>query len=312
MVQSAKSAYRGFLLFTLVTVQRLWADISVAPVALFLDDDARNGRVYIQNTGNLSKDVEVTIRFGYPLSDERGNVLFQFMETPDANEPSATSWVKAFPDRFTLEAGSAQVIVLMATPPAVLPDGEYWARPVLTFRTSTPNASEHAIDESQIVLSLYYRHGVVTTGIVLRDVKLERAAPKTNVILELQRSGNAAFLGSIVCRLKDHRGTVVDAETVEVAVYRNLKRCISLADSIVPAASYILEVELNTSRRGFNEGEILSASPVIERREVPIGKHPVGNAGEVPPGRSIPGRFSFKQTSNQPLPTWVNFTKEGR
>lgn len=244
------------------------AQIRVSPVAFYLDDHDRNGRLYIENGGNQDKDVVIDIRFGYPVSDDSGRVSFRFMDSLSPDEPSAAGWISVFPQSFTLPAGTSQTVAVMSTPPSGLADGEYWARPVLTFRSSS-NISQTAGDienETQLVLSVNYRHGSVFTGISPEGISLERSKQKVSAVVQMTRTGNAAFLGNLVCRLIAG-GVTVGQETSEVAVYHSLKKRIDFSVPDAGTGDFVVEAELNSKREGNKPGDILQTVTAVGREE---------------------------------------------
>ena len=63
------------------------ASTVVAPHALFMDHSARSTVLYIYNTGDQPQEVSVDLCYGYPSSDEAGQVRVNLIEEPGAAEP---------------------------------------------------------------------------------------------------------------------------------------------------------------------------------------------------------------------------------
>src|SRR5204862_7437145 len=72
--------------------------------------------------------------FVIPISDSLGHFALPTVERPDSTLPSAAAWVQAFPRRLTIAPLERQTVRLLVTPPAGLPDGEYWARLIISAR----------------------------------------------------------------------------------------------------------------------------------------------------------------------------------
>src|SRR5690349_8343309 len=68
------------------------ADVRIAPLALYLGDEARTGRIIVENMSDDPKDIEIALRFGYPASDSSGNVSVRMLDSVGTDEPSATGW----------------------------------------------------------------------------------------------------------------------------------------------------------------------------------------------------------------------------
>lgn len=273
------------------------ADIRVSPVALYLSDQDTHERIYVENTGPVEKEVTIDMRFGYPVSDVRGQVSFRFVK-PDSCEPSAADWVSVFPQTFVLPPGESQTVAVLSAPPQGLKEGEYWARPVLSFRPAGSQGGKEpeGEDETQVVLSVNYRHGEALTGVALENLSVERSDRKVSVIVEMKRVGNAAFLGNLVCRLAAE-GMPVTQESTEVAVYHTLRRRIEFS---VPGKSpgvLTVEAEANARRTGNKPGDILFAPTVIVRKEFVFNPAPGRCHGGVVRNRPAPAapRVTFKE-----------------
>lgn len=294
------------LLLLLMSIRWATADVRVSPVALYLSDQDRHERFTIENDGTRDKDVVIDIEFGYPVSDDQGMVSFRFVGSPDSHEPSAAGWIGVFPESFTLPAGGTQTVVVISSPPPDLPEGEYWARPVLTFRSTVHDTrgTVDEADETQLVLSVNYRHGSVLTGVNLESLSLERERQTVSVIVDMKRTGNAAFLGNLLCRLLAN-GVVVSRESTEVAVYHSLKRRIDFRVPDVKAGVFAVEAELNTNREGNKKNDILKAATTVSRREFIFMESPwkapsiSGKTRNLLPGSVLSPDQSLPQASNK-------------
>jgi len=248
------------------------ASISVSPVALYLNDGKRSARVTVKNTSAEARVFEVNLRFGYPISDEDGNVTFQFSEST-GTENSALDWTRVYPKTFELDAGETQTIMAIADPPAGLADGEYWLRPVVVSRPAAVGIQYGTSRESEgpsvhsVVLSMNFRHGTVATGASIENTIIKRVGEKLRVCVDLLRQGNAAYLGNIVCRLRNAQNrTMTDARS-EIAVYLPIRKRLDLDVAGLPNGSYIMEVELNTYRKGNQPDDILQVPRVLRTVE---------------------------------------------
>src|SRR5688500_4430590 len=119
----------GILLALFLAVSALRAAaVSVSPMAVYLDQRTRTGTITLYNAGTRPEEIGVEFAFGYPQSDEAGNITVPITDTVPAGEPSAVGWLQAFPRRLVLQPGQRQVVRIMIRPPEGLEEGEYWAR----------------------------------------------------------------------------------------------------------------------------------------------------------------------------------------
>jgi hypothetical protein len=248
--------------------------ILVAPHAVFMDHRTRTGQVYLVNTGGTPEEVTIDLKYGYPATDSAGNIGITFMDEPPASEPSAAAWIRAYPRRLVLAPGQRQVVRLLASPPAGLPDGEYWSRLIATSRGGQVQVAQADTGmqvgvslELRTVISVSYRKGAVTTGVVVDSFAAEARRDSLVVWLAASRQGNAAYLGEVGLQLLQGKTAVRHWET-PLAVYHPLRRRYAFALDSLPAGAYTLQLDVSTARNDLDQTNVLPAAPV--RRSVPV------------------------------------------
>jgi hypothetical protein len=251
--------------------------ILVAPHAVFMDHRSRTGQVFLVNTGDAAEEVSIELKYGYPATDSTGTVFIRLIDQPDSTEPSAAAWIKAYPRRAVLAPGQRQVVRLLATPPAGLPDGEYWSRIIATSRGSKvavvggdSTVSAGLSLELRTIISLSYRKGAVHTGVTVTDLRATREGDSLVVWFGAERQGNAAFLGTLTYRLVDAAGNVREEWESPVAVYHPLSRRYVFPVDSVPAGRYTLRMSLTTARSDLDQRNILPAEPVSRSVDVVV------------------------------------------
>jgi hypothetical protein len=251
--------------------------ILVAPHAVFMDHRSRTGQVFLVNTGDSPEEVSIELKYGYPATDSTGTVFIRLIDQPDSTEPSAAAWIKAYPRRAVLAPGQRQVVRLLATPPAGLPDGEYWSRIIATSRGSKVAVvgGDSAVSaglslELRTIISLSYRKGAVRTGVSVTDLRAVRQGDSLVVWFGAERQGNAAFLGTLDYRLVDAAGKLRGEWESPVAVYHPLSRRYVFPLDSVPAGRYTLQMSLSTVRSDLDQRNILPAEPVSRSVDVEV------------------------------------------
>lgn len=249
---------------------RAGAQIHVAPPAVYLDTEQTTGRIEVLNTGSRAAEITVDIGYGYPETDDSGDLRMTLLESIPDHAPSAADWIQIYPYRFTLPAGLRQTIRFGVLPPDTLNPGEYWARPLISARTS-PERLSSASDKlharlnvvQRSILALNYRHGPVHTVPVLDSVGIRRTPSELRVQPYLRRTGNAASLGNLLIKLENTEGKdLILQKKHDIAVYYNLNRSVRFPLEDVPPGSYRVTIEVNSDRIGSNPGDILPFEPV--------------------------------------------------
>jgi P pilus assembly chaperone PapD len=249
--------------------------VTVSPTALYIDSRTRSGVLTLYNPGSLPAEVTIDFAFGYPQSDALGNVSVPLTREPAAGEPSALEWMRAFPRRLVLQPGQRQVVRVLVEPPAGLPEGEYWARVLISSRGGQPPIEETQGDlqlqlnvQTTLVIAANYRNGSVATGVEVASAAAAREGEGVALDLELHRTGNAAFLGRVRADLLDAGGAVISSTFDDVAVYRTMRRRLVLPVPDGTAGPLSVRLTVNTDRDDLPPGGALAAAPV--ERSVPV------------------------------------------
>lgn len=244
--------------------------VSVSPVALYLGPRERSGALTLYNPGTRPEEVEIDFAFGYPVSDDEGNVTVPISTEAPEGEPSALGWLRAFPRRLVLEPGQRQVVRILAEPPADLPPGEYWARVLVKGKGGQPpierqqgNVRVQIDVETVVVVALSYRNGDLTTGVEVTGASAQHSDGTVTAQVDMRRTGTAAFIGQLRAEIVDGRGQVV-AETTEVlAVYRTLRRKLALPVPDGVTGPFRVRFRMDTERTDLPDGATLPARPVV-------------------------------------------------
>lgn len=245
--------------------------VSVSPVALYIDHRTRSGTLTLYNPGTEAEEIEIGFAFGYARSDSTGHVSVAFDEDPaPAGEPSVVPYLRAFPRQLRLEPGERQVVRILVTPPSDLPDGEYWGRVMVSSRGGQPPVEESRGDiqmqinlTTVIAVALNYRHGDVSTGLILQSAEAVETPGSVDLLARVDRTGNAAYLGRVVAELVDAEGQVLAEHAEDMVAYAPTYWRFSIPKPAggVPEGA-IVRYRFETERRGVPRGSILTAEPV--------------------------------------------------
>jgi hypothetical protein len=274
---------RGLLLAgitALVLPTRLSAQgVLVAPHAVIMDHRTRSGSITLYNPGDEAAEVTLSTFFGYPVSDSTGGFTLRTIEQPDPQYPSAAKWIDAFPKRMLLGPKERQTVRLLARPPAGLADGEYWARLVVSAKGGTvpvqgvaeSSGVRVALDlEIRTVIPLQYRKGQVTTGVRTSSLAAKVEKDSLAVRVRLDRTGNAAFLGTLRGALIDSTGRVIAKLTSPLAVYYDMEPRVTapLPAAGLPAGLYRVKIDVAAQREDIPPELVLSTTPARDSLEV--------------------------------------------
>ena len=231
--------------------------VMIAPTAVVMDHRTRSGNVTLYNPGNEPVEVRISSFFGYWTTDSTGALSLHEGTAADSAAPSAAGWIQAFPRRLTVAPLERQTIRLLATPPAGLPDGEYWMRLVFEAKAGAVPVSGVA-DTSKIVVGLQlqmrtiigvaYRKGSVHTGVAVSNLRARPVDDSVEVRVRLERQGNAAFVGTVKWTVTDSAGKTLGELASPIGVYFRLEPRYRVPVGVLPRGRYWVKVEANTDR----------------------------------------------------------------
>lgn len=253
--------------------------VIVAPHAVFIDQATRAGSITLYNPGEQPVEVTVSFAFGYPKTDSAGAISIELSDTAPAGQPAATSWVQAFPRRVTVGQQQRQTIRLLASPPAGLPPGEYWARLVVSAKggqvpvTGIPDSSGIKVGlslEVRTIIAVVYRKGALTTGVTLAPIRAGYAQDTVRVRVPLTRTGTAAYLGTARASVLGANGELKGQDFRAVAVYYDLDPRIDVPVGSLPAGKYKVRVTVSTERSDLPARTALPAPAVQDSVEITV------------------------------------------
>jgi len=251
--------------------------VLVAPHAVFIDHRTRTGQITLANPGADPEEVEVELKFGYPTTDSLGNPYVELIDEPGPDDRSAAEWIRAYPTRVRLEPGQRQVVRLLARPPADLTDGEYWSRIIVTAQrvrdavVADTGLRTGITFRQRTIISATYRTGDVRTGVELTGLRGAAEGDSLVTWIGLERSGNAAYLGSVHFEIVDEDDDVVREWRIPVAVYHAINRRMAFPLTGLVSGGYRVRFELSTMREDIPQGNVLPAPPVVRSFGIQIG-----------------------------------------
>ncbi|HUV30042.1 MAG TPA: hypothetical protein VMY05_02960 [Acidobacteriota bacterium] len=280
--RSTAPGLRGFVVFCLMLLVPLFdaaAGVLVAPTIVFISSKQRTGRLTVQNPTDTPKEITIRFSFGLPVSDSLGQVHIALQDSAVTDPHSALGWVKAFPRKLILPPSGEQIIRFVASPPADLPEGEYWARIVVQSReaeTAVPPASEEGIITTrlnmvmQTAMMLKFRKGNLVSQLEVTGMEVRRDSGNVEVTVDMTSQGNASYVGLLNCRLLDADNRELSSQSVQLAVYYSLRRRVFLpvtgSDFKEP-----YHVELAISTRGRTD---IAAEDMIHGNNIMLTQTP--------------------------------------
>jgi P pilus assembly chaperone PapD len=264
-----RAYYQIFLcLFYFITPS--YAQITVAPSYIIINEKIPNGDMYIKNNSNSRVEVNTEVFFGYFESDTAGEKIFVVKKSGEYSQ-SAAGWISVYPKKFMLFPEEEKRLRIIARAPKGLPDGEYWSR--IKVFTSPVNSNENRKADSininvkldinfSFVIPAFYRKGLAKSGVCITDFIKGQNNDNLIFFIHLKREENSAYRGNIILRLRDQSGKIITEKKQETVVYYNIIEKFTCPFNDLLPGIYFAEVELNTDMKGREN--VLRSSPVFK------------------------------------------------
>lgn len=243
--------------------------ILVAPQGVVLSNRERTGSVELYNPGTRAAEITIRAVFGHPTTTPDGDLTLAIVEQPDSTQPSAAGFVDAFPRRLILQPNQRQTVRLLARPPAGLPEGEYWARLIISSRDAAapvapPDSAGVSVGltlEVRTIIAVNYRNGAQRTGVELGALSTVTRDDSLVVRAQMQRTGTAAWIGMTIVRLMTASGSVVATQAMQTAVYQRMTPRFAFDRRTLAPGQYRISVDMTTDRPDVTQTTLLRAPP---------------------------------------------------
>jgi len=246
------------------------AQVTVSPTTLFIDGKSQFETFIVMNGTDVAQEVSLEYQFGYPDADSLGNIFINYEDRQMEEKYSIADWIRGFPRNFIIEPGQRRVVRLTVRPQKQLPEGMYWAR----IKTrSTPVSPEIGMQQqsgitTQItvqfeqVTPVFYKVGNPITGINIRDVRVVNENGATVVSADVERLGNAPYLGTVTMNILDENGNQVGEVMNLVSVYFDRKLRLALDTGDLPAGRYQSNIRFESHRNDIGDHQLVQSEPV--------------------------------------------------
>ena len=269
------------LLFVLLlTASAAQAQVSIAPTMVFIHDNTNMNEIYVTNTSSTPQELNVSLRFGYPSTNEEGSVSMRFDDEERQARYGVDQNVRVFPRRLVLQPGESQTLRFQVMPMADRPDGMYWARAVIASRAVTPDVDDLELAEGEVGarvgvvfeqdIPLFYRKGNTTTGVIVHQVFSDIDEERLVLRPHVSRDGNSPFLGTVQAEMFDSDGNMVQSTSRNAFFYFEEYRRLEIPVEELAPGRYRVDLHFDTQRRDISARDLVQAERQTHTIEVDI------------------------------------------
>lgn len=266
----------ALVLFCLTT--SAFSQISVSPTSLYIHSDTKIGTLYISNGSEQPQEVSISVLFGYPGSDEAGNMTMVYEDSTAQGKYGLNDWVRVFPRTFTLAAKQQQTVRVQVRAPRGIDEGTYWTRVKITSNAQTPDVEQAVTDQISTrvtfkfeqVIAAFYLNGKTETGLSIDRITAEQTEKNLSLLASVVRTGNSPFIGMIKTELLDDQGNSVLTREMTTAVYFDALRRVDLDVTDITPGKYTAKVTFETTRRDVDPADLVKCQPVSQTIPVEV------------------------------------------
>ncbi len=256
----------------------LSAQVAIAPSTIFISDQTNVGTVFLSNRSDDPQEVTIDFTFGYPSSDEDGNLVMVYDDLEISERYSIDNLIRAFPRSFVLAPREQQTVRFQMRPMMQSPDGMYWTRVRIL---ANPQSAEIGLPtEEEIstritfrfeqIIAAFYRKGSATTGLEVTGVDVRHENDRTILLPRLKRTGNSPYIGSMTARMYNPAGNMVLERQATITAYFDEIRRLELDTDELPAGDYRVELTFETRRGDMSPTDLVQAAPLTQTVQIVI------------------------------------------
>lgn len=268
-----------FVAITLFAVDA-GAQVVIAPPIVYISNHLPYGTFVVSNVSTVPQEVAISFKFGYPNTDSTGRIYMDYNDsTGTAKNFSCASWLNAFPTKFILNPGQEQVVHMSVSAPDSLNEGVYWSRLVTVSQPQQrfvdkvkTGITANIIFVFRQVTSVLFEKGNLSTGIHIERLHESQDTSGVDILANLERSGNAPFLGTISCKVSDQNGNVVYSNQGLIAVYMSFVKRFDIPLSKLRPGRYTATIGINSNRPDIPPSQQIKISPVSKSFAFTVNK----------------------------------------
>jgi hypothetical protein len=266
-----RSGIFALLIFvTLSGTEMLFAQVTVAPLMLFVDSRSGIGDLYITNNSASPQELSISFAFGYPDADSAGNATMEYNDTLAAKKYSLNPMVRAYPRSFLLGAKQEQTVRLQVRTNNAAKDAFYFTRVKISSNPKSADIERKLNDSISTrinfrfdqILPVFYRKGNISTGLTIHNVSTAFKDKKLTVVADVERTGTSPFLGSVKAELYSAANERVAVSETAAAIYFRLKNKLELDLTKAGMGKHRLVLTFETKRSDVAQEDLVQAPAV--------------------------------------------------
>jgi len=250
-----KMNYKLFLIFfVIIFLSKGFSQISINPPVIFIDNNTRTGTITVFNQSQDSKEIEISLKYGYVDTDSTGNSVLIFNDTLTEKKYSIAPYTSIYPKKFILKPNQQQDVKFMVKNVINLTDGTYWTRIITTSSDVKKQIDTSNYKDSirlalkfkfEFITALFFQKGKLNTSINIDSI--ETRSDSNNVVIGFYfgKSGNSPCMGKYKISIFNSDNDKIEEISDQISIYFNSKRYFVFKKDKFKPGNYKLIITLN-------------------------------------------------------------------
>lgn len=251
----------------------LYSQVVSTPTIIYIDKETKTAHLTIENKSTKSQEVEIKFKFGYPIYDSLGARKMFFIDSGVVEKYDITSNIRAFPKKFVLAPKTQQTVrITLKDAKKLIDDGGYYTRVSILSKEEKPQVDTTGKVKDKISVGMvfafealspmFFNKGDATTSINILDVKKAQDSANVKIFIDVEKGGNAPYLGSAFVEIYDDKGELVDKIKDFTGIYINKDRpCYTFKKDKFKPGKYKVDVTFKSVREDINPNDLIKCAP---------------------------------------------------
>ena len=251
-----KKMKRLIIIFAILLIsQCIQGQVIISPYVAYADNKEKSTTVFVTNNSLSEQEIQMSLRFGHPVSDSFGNTVMEYPDSTIQNPHDITQYIKIFPKKFFLAPGEQQAVRLTIRLPFDKPAGTYWTRLVTTSRSkdNIENISDPQFAKVKLVLSqvttLIYKNKKYENSFQIKEITHSINNDNLNLMTSCSIKGDPPFFTDVDIKVFDSGNNLVLEKQEYYSIYGDFNRKTTLDIERLNPGEYCAEIRFQSNER---------------------------------------------------------------
>lgn len=256
---------KAITIFLLIAVFDAYSQISVNPLLLYIDPNARNATMDVINVTNEPREFIIELKFAYYDYNSEGIAFLNYNDSTFEQEYSLIPYLKMFPKKLIIPPNQTQTVRFMVRNLPEDANKTYWTRFIAYSEPLTPQIDTSTkeaepgkirpkiVFKTQMNGQIVFNKGNVSTNV---DIKFERTEEDSNNLylwFDMEKSGVSPCIGYSDLKIYDSNDRILNEQSNKFSLYKNSKVKFGVMKDTLKRGKLRGELTITSERPGIDK-----------------------------------------------------------